>query len=170
MKLQNVTTMRRVAGTLYGLFAALQMISLRGVLEISITNMQASQLVEFLALLAAGVVAAHLWSGEGPAGEALLKKTMVWEALYFLFSLLLFGANIAPINYSLASFFSAVTPDNRLWPFVIVALRLVLLILATFFIMNSNEEWAADDEDDEDDEDLEDEDAEGDDEDDGDEE
>lgn len=150
--------MRWVAGGLYGLLAVYQMYLVKPVLVgAPITNLYLTWIHAILLMAGAAVMSVWMFYGRENLSANVRRAVVAGSVFAVIFELMTYSDQADLINYAIYS----VLPDqvnNTTLQYVLMVLRLLLLILAAFFVTSAKEpdkKYLADEgEDDEDDEDA----------------
>lgn len=149
--------MRWIAGILYGLFFLFEFFSLKGFLGynasygfVGVGDVPMLVFIEIGVALGAAAFAAWLFSGMEEIWEGHRRAIVVLTVLYVLFELIFYSSHTLPIQYTLAYTFPFTNFINStnlgVALMVMVMIRLVLVILAAFFITSAKYDLMEDEE------------------------
>ncbi|MDL2324103.1 hypothetical protein LJC61_02985 [Ruminococcaceae bacterium OttesenSCG-928-A16] len=141
-KISTAATMRRVAGCLFGALAVYMMLCISFILGgASLANGPMAWVVELGLVILFAVYAAWLLAKDEEVSPALRRATVVGGVMVALFELINYKTLTDAINYTLSNWFPGdglTQPDFGIWVFVMLAVKLLLLILAVFFVTSSS--------------------------------
>lgn len=131
--------MRWVAGGLYGLLAVYQMYLVKPVLVgAPITNLYLTWIHAILLMAGAAVMAVWMFYGRENLSANVRRAVVAGSVFAVIFELMTYSDQADLINYAIYS----VLPDqvnNTTLQYVLMVLRLLLLILAAFFVTSAKE-------------------------------
>ncbi len=135
--------MRTIAGVIYGLLFLFNVCSLYYVLiGASITSVPVAALFEMGLTVLAGAACVFLIGGRSELPSWLVRGGVVFTALAVIFELVTFKGQLDFIGYSLWTVFPSTAPADggttaSALQYVLFAVRLVLMILAAFFVTSA---------------------------------
>ncbi len=146
MKEKKTTSqlMRQIAGWLYLVLSAYQIFSLYGCMSVGFGQAPTAWLLEAFFMLVSIAFAIYLIGGQ-PTLKAPVRRGVVAGTVFVVaFALITFTTQTFMLQYGLWQLF----PDRFLsyeevppvWTIILLAIRLVLYILAAFFVASSTEE------------------------------
>ncbi len=137
-----VTTMRRTAGVFYALLFLFQMYSLKYVIAyVAISDLPFSYLAEIIIGLGAAVFAAWLFTSKEEISYKVRSATVLATVLFVLYELLFYQAQTGAIFYTLQTAFPftffATEANAALLQMIMIIVRLLLAVLAVFFVTSA---------------------------------
>lgn len=154
---KQAVTMRRIAGVLYGVYAIYQVVLsvfyLWGA-ALLYNSVPIAAKIELFSALAAAVFAVWLLAGDSFAPAVVRRGVIPATTLMVLYQLVTYrlqttllaeqieglgGGLTNLVNYGADSFYLDILKflDKPMWQYVAIVVRLVLLILAAFFVISS---------------------------------
>lgn len=131
-------TMRQVAGWIYLVLCIFQMATLIGSLEAGFTQVPNAWLIEIGLMVLEGVVAVYMIGGTGVLKRHVRRGVIVGTILVVAFALITYTTQTSMLGYALTVIFPN-WEAPAIWKIVLLLIRLVLLILAAFFVSSSTE-------------------------------
>ncbi|MGD9559921.1 MAG: hypothetical protein AB7V55_04855 [Oscillospiraceae bacterium] len=129
---------RVAAGILYGVLAIYQMLFTRAVMQGStLGNVPFVWLAALLFVPLAAVLSIWMFSSYQPLKAGAGRGVLVGTILAVVFELVTFTMQTTMVNYVVQQFLPNLS-GNGMVLYVLVIIRLVLLILAVFFVINSS--------------------------------
>lgn len=135
-KNSTAQVMRQVAGWIYLVLCVFQMATLIGSLEAGFAQVPIAWLVETFFMLLVGAIAVFMIGGTGPVRRNVRRGVIAGTVMIVAFALITNGTQLSLMGYSL----SVLLPNweaTTLWQLVLLLIRLVLYILAAFFVSSA---------------------------------
>lgn len=131
--------MRWVAGGLYGLLCLYQMFLVKVILEgASPSNVYFTWLYAIVLVVGAAAMSVWMFYGKEALGAGARRAIVAGTVFCVAFELMTYTDQTDVINYTLYNSFPTLA-DNSAALYIIMVLRLLLMILAAFFVTSSRE-------------------------------
>ena len=130
-----------LAGITYGLLTIFQMFVWRGVfnnIQIAFTSLPVGWTIEFFLIIAAAFLCVHYLKKETPVTIGEVKGLIGGTILVVVFVLFTYQSQNEIISFAISTILPTLS-ENKIVPLVVILVRMLLLILGAFFVMNATE-------------------------------
>lgn len=137
--------MRWIAGGIYAVLSVYTMLTMRFLLifsqnmnPIGIANYPAGWIVQLLLIFATGAAAVWMFSKKEYLSDSARRAIVIVTALIIAFELISYSSQTELIYYTLYVTFPKMA-ENKIWSLVFIVVRMLLYILAAFFVTSSKD-------------------------------
>ncbi len=134
--------MRWIAGALYGVLSVYEMLVLRYILSsAAITDLPIALICQVVLMTAAGAMAVWLLAGAKALSKEKQRGITVATGLVVIFQLITYATQVIAIDSTLSVLFpSLLTTGSTMYQLVGMLVRMLLLVLAAFFVQSAGVE------------------------------